>query len=431
MKLFNYCFIILLALNLQAKEISNVDELIEYALKNAPDLQITRKQYEAATQRKEQAFGYFLPKIDLQASAGEIASSDIPTNPDTMKQASFLLGKLSVRQLIYDFGKTGSTYDNLKYQEESFNMSNLQTLSDKIREVKNAYYMTLKAMALITVAEENLKLNEAQLYRAKRYFTAGIRTKIDISDATVNVIQAKIGLKKVKYQLKSAYENLNKVIGVKEIDSQYRLVAQKLQLDTIFETLSPYQYDLQHSVAYAFEHRYSIKSLISQLKSSQEQSRTAKSEYYPAFYLNANYTKQKENNDLKSVIPQDQWQASFNLNWNLYKGGSSAANIQKNIIQQSISEAKLNFLKLQIKQDVADAFIKLNESKDTVELAQALLQAAKEKFVQAQKRYENDLSDYIELQQARQSYIDSKSSLVIDYYDYYDSLAKMYNVIGM
>ena len=54
-----------------------------------------------------------------------------------------------------------------------------------------------------------------------------------------------------------------------------------------------------------------------------------------------------------------------------------------------------------------------------------------EKFHQAQKRYENGLSDYIELQQARQSYIDAKSSLVIDYYNYYDALARMYNVIGM
>jgi outer membrane protein len=432
MKLFYYCLLLfLLTFDLQAKEVQNVDELIKYALTNAPDLQITLKEYEAATQKKEQAFGYFLPKVDLSLSDGEAGSSDIPVNPDTMKQTSFLLGNISVQQLVYDFGKTGGTYDNFKYQEESFNMHNLQSVADKIRDVKSAYYDVLRSMALIDVAKENLKLNEAQLYRAKRYYTAGIKTKIDISDATVNVIQAKIDLKKVKYKLKSAYENLKKVIGLKDIQTEYVVVPQKLNLDNIYDTLAHYKYDFPQSVAYAYEHRYSIKESSALLKVSQENIRIAKSQYYPALYLNADYTKQKENDDLKSVIPQDKWQASLNLQWNIYQGGSSSANIEQNIIQQDISTKKLEFLKLKIKKDVADAYINLNESKDTVELAQALLQAAMEKFIQAQKRYENGLSDYIELQQARQSYIDSKSSLVVDYYNYYDALAKIYNVIGM
>ena len=432
MKLFTYCFIALLTtLNLQAKEAMNVDELIKYALEHAPDLKVSRKQVEAASRRKEQAFGYFLPKLDLTLSGGEIGSSDIPTHPDDMKQANFLLGNISLQQLIYDFGKTGSLYDNLKYQEESFNMSSLQKLSDKIKEVKSAYYFTLRAMALIDVAKENLKLNKAQLYRAKRYYAAGIRTKIDISDATVNVIQAKIGVNKAKYKLKAAYENLNKVIGITQTDTPYTVVPQKLLLNNIYDTLAPYKYDLLQSVEYAYAHRYVIKSSEALLKVSRANTNRAESEYYPAFYLNADYTKQKENDELKHVIPQDQWQASLNLKWNLYQGGSSVSNVQKSIIQEEISQSKLEFLKLQIKKDVADAYINLNESKDTVELAQALLQASMEKFIQAQKRYENGLSDYIELQQARQNYIDAKSGLVIDYYNYYDALAKMYHVIGM
>jgi len=49
---------------------------------------------------------------------------------------------------------------------------------------------------------------------------------------------------------------------------------------------------------------------------------------------------------------------------------------------------------------------------------------------QAQKRYENDLSDYIELQDAQQGYIESLSSLVTAYYDYYIALAQLDHAIG-
>ncbi len=68
--------------------------------------------------------------------------------------------------------------------------------------------------------------------------------------------------------------------------------------------------------------------------------------------------------------------------------------------------------------------------RDSVELSQSLVEVSNEKFDQAGKRYENGLSDFIELQQARQGYIDSMASLVVDYYDYYDAVAVLDNAIG-
>jgi outer membrane protein len=164
-------------------------------------------------------------------------------------------------------------------------------------------------------------------------------------------------------------------------------------------------------------------------KASKENIRVARSEYYPSFYLSGNYSR-LEADSLNTFLPKNSWQATLSLDWNVYQGGASKALIEEQIIQENISASRLEFLKLQIKKEVTEAYINLNESHDRVELSQALLEASAEKFTQAQKRYENGLSDYIELQQARQSYIDSKSSLVIDYYSYYDALAKMYHAIG-
>ncbi|HIQ28285.1 MAG TPA: hypothetical protein EYH42_07275 [Sulfurovum sp.] len=50
--------------------------------------------------------------------------------------------------------------------------------------------------------------------------------------------------------------------------------------------------------------------------------------------------------------------------------------------------------------------------------------------MQVQKRYENDLSDYVELQDAQQGYIQSLSNLVEAYYDYFIALAQLDHVIG-
>jgi len=81
-------------------------------------------------------------------------------------------------------------------------------------------------------------------------------------------------------------------------------------------------------------------------------------------------------------------------------------------------------------QGVTQAYINLQRVQDSFELSQSLLKVSKEKFHQASQRYEHGLSDYIELQQARQGYIDAKALLVADYYNYYIAKAYMDNAIG-
>ena len=58
------------------------------------------------------------------------------------------------------------------------------------------------------------------------------------------------------------------------------------------------------------------------------------------------------------------------------------------------------------------------------------MNVSNEKFDQASKRYEHGLSDYIELQEARQGYINAMATLVVDYYDYYIAIAALDNAIG-
>ncbi len=96
----------------------------------------------------------------------------------------------------------------------------------------------------------------------------------------------------------------------------------------------------------------------------------------------------------------------------------------------NIANSRLYNSKLSIKKQTTQAYINLNKTRDSVVLSQSLLKVSSEKFEQAQKRYEYGLSDFIELQQARQGYIDAKSNLVVSFYDYYDAIALLDNAIG-
>ena len=133
---------------------------------------------------------------------------------------------------------------------------------------------------------------------------------------------------------------------------------------------------------------------------------------------------------LAATTPQDQWQATLNLDWNLYNGGQSDAKSQEKKIQTDILNSQYSYTKLSIKEEITDAYIDVNRSRDSVALAQSLLAVSSQKFDQASKRYEYGLSDYIELQQSRQDYIDAKATLVDDYYNYYIAIAVLDNRVG-
>ena len=426
--LFKSLVLLGLIANVQASETYTIDELILISLKNAPELKISELNYEAAQQEHKISNADYLPKVDMQASVSKIGSSSIVDN-NTMKEDTLLMGTLSLKQIVYDFGKTGSTSDFTKYESQGAAFSNIQKISDKKREVKEAYYNVLKAKSLINVQRENVKLNQAQLYRSQQYFKAGIRTKIDISDAKVALIRSQIDLKNAQYNLKLAYALLDKAVGFVSLDTDYKVYATKLNLNTLANHVKSYDLSLKDSIEFAYMNKPAIKEYETKTKGTKALTDVSSAEYYPALFLDAGYTKQKLDK-YQVLSPEDQWQVGINLSWNLYQGGASSAKVQKSQINASVSNFALRELKLQVKKQVTFDYLNLNRKKDTLALSQSLMVVSSQKFDQAGKRYEHGLSDYIELQQARQGYIDAKALLIVDYYNYYIAIANLDNAIG-
>ena len=424
-----YLGVAILVLNLNATDVYTVDELIVKSLESSPNLQISQANYDASRSRYDSAFSGYLPTLDLHASAGKAGMTDTFGGTGDMIDDNLILGKLSASQIIYDFGKTGGNVDSFKYDSNSYSMDNIQAISDKKRDVKEAYYNVLNALALIGVQKENIKLNEAQLYRSQKYFEAGIRTKIDVSDAKVTLIQAKLDLNKAEYNLKLSYAALDEVVGFSDIDYKYSVYSQELDLGSLYASLKRYELNLKSAIEHAYKNRAVLKSQREKINSSIAQSDEVTSEYYPSLYFAADYTKQSVET-FKQFTPEDQWQATLNLDWNIYKGGSTNAKAEEKQININISNTTLIEKKLSIKKVTTQAYINVYKSSDSVELSQSLVQVSAEKFDQASKRYEHGLSDYIELQQARQGYIDAKASLIVDYYDYYIAIAYLDNAIG-
>jgi outer membrane protein len=429
MRLSGVLWLALFSISLMAKDIYSVDDLITKALILSPDINVSKLDYKASKKRYDQAFSGYLPKVDLRADGTYMDAKTSPLFHNRLSDTA-ITGVVSVDQLLYDFGKTSGSTKSAKNLVQSFHETLKEQIIRKKRDVKLAYYNVLKNKALIEVNKESIKLNQAQLYRSKRYYEAGIRTKIDISDAQVRVVKAEIALQNSQYDLQSAYAVLDKVVGFTHPQHNYDVynVAVDLSLD-IYNSLPQYDLTLYEAVEYAYKNRPELIKYIYQIASNKQLQTVTQAKYYPTLGVRGDYTRTNADK-YNLLLDKEQMNASVYLNWNLYSGGGDYAKVQEQKILTQKSVATFSKMKLQIKEEVTKAYIALNKTKESVKLSQNLLRLSKEKFDQVSKQYEHGLSDYIELQEARQGYIDAKSTLVISYYNYFGAMAALDATIG-
>lgn len=419
-------------------QVFDLDDLVKAALLNSPDIKISKADYEASQQQSIQADAAYLPKVDLSATAGKQAvdygNQEVGTGVTILRpgkiDTNILGAKVTAKQLIYDFGKTTGSMSNFENQSYAFKAAMQQSVSDKIYAVKKAYYDLLFNYALFDVNTENIKLNEKQLNRSKRYFQAGIRTKVDVTDARVNLIEAQLDLQNTNYDLRLSLVNLKKEIGINndKKDNGYEVFIQKPESVDVYNSLPKLTLSLAKYKSEASQNRAELQQYAQLLKSAESVREQVDGDYYPSAYANGDYLVQDV--DADAFAPEEQWKATVSLEWNIFAGNKTNAQNEEAKIIVMRAKADLENARLRIQKEVSDAYIQVNKQLDTTKLSESLSIASKEKFEQVQKRYEYGLADYIELQQARQSYIDSKAQLTQSFYLYYTALAQLNRAIG-
>ena len=148
-KLFIYsiCFVFL-TINLNAKGLS-LEELIEIALNNNTNIQLSKNQKDVSEQRLRQSQASYLPYVTSSANTGEydIKQSGVKQDGNATNVT------VNANQLIYDFGKTTTAIKASKYNVEASQEDVTSIEKQIILAVKKAYFDILNRHQQIVVAK--------------------------------------------------------------------------------------------------------------------------------------------------------------------------------------------------------------------------------------------------------------------------------------
>ena len=420
--------LVAVTLSVSAKsQILTIDKAVELALKHSPDIDISRFDFQGAIERSNFQKGYYLPRLDMSAVAGKLG---LEYKNQKNLSGTALLGSLSASQLLYDFGKTGGRISAANEEANALKATMNQFISSKILQIKTRYYDVLKIKSIIRVNKKNIKLQEGQLRRAQRYYDTGIKTIIDVSDAQVRLTQAKLKLNNSEYELQLRRAILEQTMGYVPYSGKYELYQKKLDLPNVSHHLPGIKLSPAQLEGFAYDHRYELQSSKYFVESAKSLVESEKGGYLPTLSLKGDYTAQHVDENFIGVTPEQQWQAGVGVAWNLFAGKQTDASVQEAKINTMKASSRVNEVRLNIKRQVIEAYLGVKRTKDAVTLSESIAKASAKKFEQAKKRYENDLSDYIELQDAQQGYIRSLGELVVSYYDYYIALSQLDFAVG-
>ena len=369
----------------------------------------------------------------------------------------------SLSQLLWNFGKTDANIRMEKFNKIAAEYDFDETVLTTIFNVKLQYYGVLAAKSLMEVEKLNVQINERNYQRTLAYFDEGIKSKIDLVNAEVNLSDSKIALVKAENTYKNAIVSLNNSMYVayapeysiantetfnlsnpyvpmnltnienyKKLlanpddieDAVYAVKAEKTDVLKNY-TFEKYPYTFEKSVEIAKENRPDLKALNASVKAMKQYVLLTKRQYLPNLTGGVGYS--YANNKLYA-------DNGMNVSLNL----STTFNMKQVKHEIDIANSQLNLAKTEVELlnqnlyfDIQAAYVDMIQLEKQIPLLETKVRQTLENLELADGRYAVGLGDYIQLQDARVNYNNAQSSYVQAVYNYNVARATLERAIAL
>lgn len=409
-------------------ELLNLERCIALALKKHPNIAASAGTVDANRSKVEEAKANYYPQIDLSTAYSRVSplsgSSYSSTGDQTTGQSTaqstgnydYYSGSATLKQNIYDFGKTSSQVkvQAMTLEASRSDLSNVE--HQTVFNVQQAYYGILKAKRSRAVAEETVNQYRQHLKQAKGFFEAGTKPKFDVTKAEVDLSSAKLSLIKAGNALRIAIITLNNALGIPDAPEYY-----------IEDNLSfrKHEVSFENAIEQAYANRPDLRAAIAKKKAAEESVALAKKGYYPTLSGSATYTKAGKNFPLENG-----WNAGITLSIPLFSGFLTKNQVEEAKANLNTLTANEEALRHTIFLEVQQAYLNLKEAEESIPAAELALKQARENLDIANGRYAAGVGSPIEVTDAEVSLSNANTAYIQALYEYKVSYASLEKAMG-
>ncbi len=421
-----------------------IDDCVKYALEHNPQLSVSKERIEASRSGIGQARANYAPRFTVGYNMYHKNNQATHVVRSYDNALGFNVG---VSDTIWDFGKTTAKINMAKYDTQSAEFDHDYETLEVIYLVRTNYYKVLSALANLDIYEQNVRIQTLNFERTKAMFEEGLKSKIDIVNAEVNLADAKIQLVegqnnllnsvialqdsmfyqedkpfivtntesfdflKADYKKKMDTANNSKPPSpaIKKNEDGLILLSSGIEHNDIIQDykINPLKLTRQEAVDKALSLRPDLKSDMMLVKVQEESLKAIKRQYAPSVNANLTWSYNKDEHsyssplqvgagiDLGSVNP-------YGIHYQI-KEGENYLNIAKH---------NVNISKSSIYWEVQDNYINMRQLERKIPLMNTKVKATLENFELADGRYSVGLNNYVELQDALTNYNNAQLNFV-------------------
>jgi outer membrane protein len=351
-------------------------------------------------------------RIDLtavDANPGTRLTAGALNNPILYERAAT---GASVSQLITDFGRTSNLVASANLAAKAENQNALATKEQILLAVDQAFYNTLQAQDVLTVAQHTVQDRQTVSDQVGALFKSKLKSQLDFSFANVNLAQAKLLLLDAQNNVNAAETTLSAVLGFQSLQS-FQLVEDSTPI-----TQPPDNVD--DLITSAFTMRPEILALEFQSQSAQRFQRAERDLLLPDIRALGIVGVTPVRNPVIS-----NWYGAVGVNVDIpvFNGFLFTARSREASLRAQAMQERLRDVRTRIARDVRNSWLNAKTAYDRLAVTQQLLDQADLALNLAQSRYKLGLGSIVELSQAQLQQTQAQISNVGAGYDYRLALA--------
>lgn len=379
-----------------------LDDAVQTALQHQPQLRQARAGTDAAWARADEARAPLLPQVvgtalyerttaNFAPKPGQVPSSiALSTGASSISTFNYFAFGVTASQFLWDFGLTTDHWRAAKATAGATQSTERTTRETVVLGVQTAYFAVRADRDLVEVAAEAVKNYDLHLRQIDGMVRVGNRPEIDLAQARSDRATAEAQLITAQNTYETAKVQLNLAMGIEgpadfEVDSA--------PLGAVEGEDQP----TQTLVDEAMRARPELAVLRDQIRAAQLNVSSAKGGYGPS--LNVSTALTDAGTDITTMAWN--WNASVNLQWNLFSGLLTRSQVKEARANQVIAEAQKDGERQQVYLDVEQARLAVRAAKSTLLATGEALVNARERLRLAEGRYTAGVGSIIELGDAQ------------------------------
>jgi outer membrane protein len=393
------------------------------ALKNNPQISVARLTALASQQVAREVRSSLWPtaRIDLTAvdtNPGNRITAGGLNNPVIYQRAA---AGAMVTQLITDFGRTANLVASANLAAKAENQNAVATKEQILLAVDQAFYNSLQAQAVLTVAQQTVKDRQTVSDQVGALFKSKLKSELDFSFANVNLAQAKLLLLDAENNVNAAQTSLSAVLGFQSL--------QRFQLVEDSAPVVQPSDNVDDLISNAFAMRPEILALEFQSESAQKFQKAERDLLFPDIRALGAVGDTPVRNP---VITSWYGAVGVNVDIPIFNGFLYSARAREATLRSQATQERLRDIRDRISRDVRISWLNAKTAFDRLAVTQQLLDQANLALNLAQARYKLGLGSIVELSQAQLQQTQAQITNVGAGYDYRLALAVLqYQTTGI